>query len=153
MTAAIPGVKTWEWRFWGKTLVGDGCWEWQGKLHPTGYGVFREAPRRDALAHRAVFVRWNGPIAADMCVCHRCDNRRCVRPDHLFLGTKADNTADMMSKGRQVTPWVRKTHCPAGHAYEGRNRVLTKAGHQACRACGLASVRARRAKAKLGGLS
>jgi hypothetical protein len=75
---------------------GPDCWEWKGKPKDTGYGTFL-----NGYAHRYAYEIVNGPIPAGMCVLHRCDNRICVRPDHLFLGTKEDNTADMWSKGRQ----------------------------------------------------
>jgi hypothetical protein len=58
-------------------------------------------------AHRHVWEQCFGPIPAGVCVCHRCDNRLCVNPSHLFLGTRADNNRDMQTKGRQVIPHPR----------------------------------------------
>lgn len=86
-------------RFGRKIAFGDGCWEWRGSIASNGYGVFylRRHPNR---AHRIAWMIANGRIPAGMLVCHRCDNPRCVRPDHLFLGTTQDNTADMVKKGR-----------------------------------------------------
>ena len=74
---------------------GDGCWEWTGGFMVDGYGRFKQA-----RAHRHAWSVANGPIPSGMVICHRCDNPRCVRQDHLFLGTHADNQRDCQAKGR-----------------------------------------------------
>lgn len=76
------------------------CRLWQGKLH-NGYGrKFDRSKKRTEYIHRWVWKRANGPIPDGMCVCHHCDNTACYRYEHLFLGTKNDNTQDMIRKGR-----------------------------------------------------
>jgi len=77
----------------------EGCWEWTGKLQ-FGYGHARFRGKTEA-AHRVAWRVFRGPIPEELNVLHQCDNRRCVRPDHLFLGTQLDNMRDMFAKGRQ----------------------------------------------------
>lgn len=80
------------------------CWEWNGYLFETGYGkVSIKRLHKNALkAHRVSYMMHCGPIPKGMKICHKCDNRKCVNPAHLFLGTQQDNVKDMIAKGRNA---------------------------------------------------
>lgn len=84
-------------RFWSKVEKTDGCWLWRGALYGGGYAMVGKPPRR---GNRVSWELAYGPIPKGMFVCHKCDVRHCVRPDHLFLGTHDDNMRDMWAKGR-----------------------------------------------------
>lgn len=88
--------------FWERVQKSDGCWLWIGPTHsPGGYGQFNNKRTR-CYAHIASWILANGPIPDGLFVLHECDNPRCVRPGHLFLGTQGDNVRDMLSKGRGI---------------------------------------------------
>lgn len=98
-----------ELRFW-KNVNKDGpihpvhgqCWVWTGWTTESGYGRFRIGNQVVIGVHCWSYEEFIGPVPHDICVLHRCDNRSCVRPAHLFLGTNQDNSQDMVDKARQA---------------------------------------------------
>ncbi len=126
-----PFLLTAEERFWAKVDQHDpdGCWPWIGSLSTEGYGKYGAGGQG---AHRRAWMLAYGPIPQGMSVLHHCDNRPCCKPTDLFLGTQADNMADMLAKGRSHEQ--RKTHCPQGHFYDEANTIWYR-GWRRCRAC------------------
>ena len=91
--------------------LNGGCWLWNGSTAPGGYGKVG-VRRKSRLAHRLAWASVNGPIPDGMLVRHKCDVPACVNPDHLQLGTHADNTRDCLSRGRHVGGNARKNLTP-----------------------------------------
>ncbi len=90
-----------ECRFWSKVYKAPGaaCWQWVGAVNDSGYGRFRNAGQT-LPAHQFAWVFKHGPVPSGKLLMHKCDNRACVRPDHLEVGTHQQNMDDMVSKGR-----------------------------------------------------
>ena len=112
--------------FWSKVdkRGRDECWEWAGRVCPKGYGYFDRSEGRKCKwkerAHRQAWMLVKGDIPDGLHVLHKCDNRKCCNPRHLFLGTHLDNMQDKVAKGRQA----RNTHVVG--EMQG-NAVLTEA--------------------------
>lgn len=112
----------------------NGCWIWQGFVSPRGYGQVGYRGKRYP-AHRAHWIALNGPVLDGYDVCHRCDVRRCVNPEHLFTGTRKQNLDDMYAKGRA---YHQKAQCRHGHPWPEHSYYVPRPGggrDRHCRLC------------------
>lgn len=130
----------------------DGCWLWQGTTRH-GYGViYVKETRRYERTHRLSWELHRGPIPEGegfhgICVCHYCDVRNCINPDHLFLGTQLDNVRDRDRKKRHGN--LKKTHCPYGHLYDESNTYFDGHRWRTCKTCKTRNKRSWMARQKL----
>ncbi len=136
-------------RFWARVEKTQTCWIWKGGTSGSGYGqlrIQRKLRQKSLLAHRVAWVlSQTDPIPPSIQVLHRCDNPRCVNPDHLFLGTQYDNMQDMIKKGRLGQRAYRPTHCKRGHSLTPGNLYLyfkpDGRSYRKCRTCSLMRAR------------
>ena len=134
----------WFWSFVDSS--GDGCHEWQGVRSIKGYGTGPTMFGTD-IAHRIVYMLANGPIPSTTLVCHACDNPPCCRIDHLFAGTPAMNSQDMVDKGRSIKG-RHPERCIHGHLFDEANTYIVttpgREGQWQCRTCARIRAASRR---------
>jgi hypothetical protein len=117
----------------GLVRMPNGCLEWTKYTNPRGYGQISDENRKTFYTHRLAWELANGPIPEGIKVLHHCDNPPCCDVEKcLFLGTDADNIADMIAKGRGNNQ--KKTHCPRGHLYSEANTYVLQR-RRTCRTC------------------
>ncbi len=113
-------------RFRKFVRVSDGCHEWTSVIRHDGYGSFWVSGRGKQMAHRVAYEIAHGPIPEGRLVLHRCDNRKCVNPVHLYLGSQKDNGRDMDERGRRVGRRKLKTACVSEIVRLINERVLSQ---------------------------
>lgn len=121
----------------------SGCWIWLGAT-ARGYGQLTHHGKH-MTAHRASFLAHNPGVPARL-VCHHCDVRECVNPDHLYAGDYASNRADMLERSRWKHPWAERSHCAAGHEYASVGSSVAVDGSRACKECQRQNKRNQRSK-------
>ena len=129
------------WRSVSKAPHPKGCWVWTGTLTDNGYGECT-ASGRAVKAHRMSYFIANGCLPPVLHVCHHCDNRSCVNPAHLWLGTNYDNILDRCAKGR--SPKMNPKICLHGHERTPENSLKRNNGSIRCKICELIRDRKRR---------
>jgi hypothetical protein len=119
-------------RFWSKVDTRDDCWRWTGTRTTDGYGWFWSG-RRNIRAHRVAWeITAGSEIPSGMKVLHSCDDRLCVNPGHLRLGTQRDNLRDCVQRGRH--PLAIRDACRQGHPFNEANTYWSDGGRK-CRVC------------------
>ncbi len=119
-----------------RVVTDRGCWE-KSSNNRDYYSRF-SYKGRVVGAHRVAYEVFRGPIPEGMCVCHRCNNKRCMNPNHLYLATNKQNIQDACRDGLAKGPPAEKreqSHCIHGHPLSGENLQITRRGRRHCKEC------------------
>jgi hypothetical protein len=108
------------------------CWLWQGAISGNNYGIMR-ADGIASSVHRLSWEAHNGLIPVGLSVLHKCDNKKCINPDHLYLGTHLDNSRDTTERKQSFN--ATRTVCKRGHEFNEDNTYIRTDGRRMCRAC------------------
>jgi HNH endonuclease len=110
-----------------------GCWEWTGRKEVNGYGYRKFFGKKTGIHRVSAHLYLGLPLDSKLFVLHKCDNRACANPKHLFVGNQKDNIADMVAKGRHASS--KKLNCLRGHPLSGENLRIGTGGGRKCFAC------------------
>lgn len=135
-------------RLGGKIRVSRYCWVWVGALSKNGYGVFNASKKNSDLAHRYLYTLIFGKMSQKLVIRHLCGNKKCVRPEHLKVGTRKENAQDEVDNGRHY--WAKRKACKHGHKFEEGSFYL-RGNARICKCCARIKSRKHRAEKRIHG--
>jgi hypothetical protein len=127
----------------GKVDLKTGCWNWTGGKNSYGYGYLYYKQISMRVARLSAYLYLNFDLKSENFICHKCNNKACFNPEHLYVGTNSTNQYDTVAAGNHHN--AVKTHCPDGHEYTKEN-IIYRRGTRECRECGRIRMNAHHAK-------
>jgi hypothetical protein len=125
----------------------EGCWGWTRGLNGQGYGMVRTEGRIKRRAHRVMWERYKGKISPGLVLHHKCQNRRCVNPDHLEMVTRTEHSA--LHRGNLIGRDGLLSHCCKGHEFTPENTYIPAGRSRVCRQCAKERVKKYEARQKI----